>query len=144
MKPTNVIDELLSNINIAVVVAIDGGLITPVLQDADKVDVYSLSRKWKELVDKARAKQLQPHEYTTGTIKSKGVIMTALLAKATAPALAKHPVINSSCRDGNSFTYNSSINIAVVVAIDGGLITPVLQDADKVFDTLFRAASNRT
>ncbi|KAF2297438.1 hypothetical protein GH714_023529 [Hevea brasiliensis] len=65
-------------------------------------------------------------------IKSKGVTMTALLAKATALALVKHPVINSSCRDGNSFTYNSSINIAVAVAMDGGLITPVLQDADKV------------
>lgn len=65
-------------------------------------------------------------------VKSKGVTMTALLAKATALALAKHPVVNSSCRDGNSFTYNSSINIAVAVALDGGLITPVLQDADKV------------
>lgn len=65
-------------------------------------------------------------------IKSKGVTMTALLAKATALALAKHPVVNSSCRDGNSFVYNSSINIAVAVAIDGGLITPVLQNADKV------------
>ncbi|KAI4346408.1 hypothetical protein L6164_007305 [Bauhinia variegata] len=65
-------------------------------------------------------------------IKSKGVTMTALLAKATALALVKHPVVNSSCRDGQSFTYNSSINIAVAVAIDGGLITPVLQDADKV------------
>jgi len=65
-------------------------------------------------------------------IKSKGVTMTALLAKATAVALVKHPVVNSSCRDGKSFTYNSSINIAVAVAIDGGLITPVLQDADKV------------
>lgn len=65
-------------------------------------------------------------------IKSKGVTMTALLAKATAMALTKHPVVNSSCRDGKSFTYNSSINIAVAVAIDGGLITPVLQDADKL------------
>ncbi|KAJ6855551.1 dihydrolipoyllysine-residue acetyltransferase component 5 of pyruvate dehydrogenase complex [Populus alba x Populus x berolinensis] len=65
-------------------------------------------------------------------IKSKGVTMTALLAKATALALVKHPVINSSCRDGNSFTYNSCVNIAVAVAMDGGLITPVLQDADKV------------
>lgn len=67
-------------------------------------------------------------------IKSKGVTMTALLAKATALALVQHPVVNSSCRDGKSFTYNSSINIAVAVAIDGGLITPVLQDADKVSD----------
>lgn len=65
-------------------------------------------------------------------IKSKGVTMTALLAKATALALVKHPVVNSSCRDGKSFTYNSHINIAVAVAMDGGLLTPVLQDADKV------------
>uniref|UniRef100_A0A0E0ILV6 Dihydrolipoamide acetyltransferase component of pyruvate dehydrogenase complex n=1 Tax=Oryza nivara TaxID=4536 RepID=A0A0E0ILV6_ORYNI len=64
-------------------------------------------------------------------IKPKGVTMSALLAKATAMALVQHPVINSSCRDGKSFTYNSSINIAVAVAIDGGLITPVLPDADK-------------
>ncbi|KAM7468370.1 hypothetical protein LguiB_015932 [Lonicera macranthoides] len=65
-------------------------------------------------------------------VKSKGVTMTALLAKAAAMALAQHPVVNSSCKDGKTFTYNSSINIAVAVAINGGLITPVLQDADKL------------
>ncbi|BBN09308.1 hypothetical protein MPTK1_4g18690 [Marchantia polymorpha subsp. ruderalis] len=65
-------------------------------------------------------------------IKSKGVTMTALLAKAAALALAKHPVVNASCKDGKSFTYNSNINIAVAVAMDGGLLTPVLQNADQV------------
>lgn len=67
-------------------------------------------------------------------VKPKGVTMTALLAKAAALALAQHPVVNASCKDGKSFTYNSSINIAVAVAVNGGLITPVLQDADKVCD----------
>jgi pyruvate dehydrogenase E2 component (dihydrolipoamide acetyltransferase) len=57
-----------SSINIAVAVAMnDGGLITPVLQNADQLDIYSLSRNWKDLVDRARAKQLQPEEYSTGT-----------------------------------------------------------------------------
>ncbi|KAH7281023.1 hypothetical protein KP509_36G026000 [Ceratopteris richardii] len=65
-------------------------------------------------------------------VKSKGVTMTALLAKAVAVALAQHPVVNASCKDGKSFTYNSDINIAVAVAMDGGLLTPVLQNADKV------------
>ncbi|KAJ0252905.1 Dihydrolipoyllysine-residue acetyltransferase component 4 of pyruvate dehydrogenase complex [Hirschfeldia incana] len=65
-------------------------------------------------------------------VKPKGVTMTALLAKAVGMALAQHPVVNASCRDGKSFSYNSSINVAVAVAIDGGLITPVLQDADKL------------
>lgn len=57
-----------SDINIAVAVAMDdGGLITPVLQNADLVDIYSLSRTWKSLVERARAKQLQPQEYSSGT-----------------------------------------------------------------------------
>ncbi|WP_071599866.1 dihydrolipoamide acetyltransferase family protein [Mastigocladopsis repens] len=57
-----------SSINVAVAVAMDdGGLITPVLQNADIVDIYSLSRNWKSLVDRARAKQLQPEEYNSGT-----------------------------------------------------------------------------
>ncbi|MBP0018437.1 MAG: 2-oxo acid dehydrogenase subunit E2 [Cyanobacteria bacterium SBLK] len=57
-----------NGINISVAVAMpDGGLITPVLKDADKQDIYSLSRTWKGLVDRARAKQLQPDEYNSGT-----------------------------------------------------------------------------
>jgi len=57
-----------ANINVAVAVAMDdGGLITPVLQNADQQDIYSLSRNWKSLVERARAKQLQPDEYSSGT-----------------------------------------------------------------------------
>jgi pyruvate dehydrogenase E2 component (dihydrolipoamide acetyltransferase) len=58
-----------SAINIAVAVAMaEGGLITPVLQKADQVDIYSLSRTWKDLVERARVKQLQPEEYSSGTL----------------------------------------------------------------------------
>jgi pyruvate dehydrogenase E2 component (dihydrolipoamide acetyltransferase) len=57
-----------TGINVAIAVAMpDGGLITPVLQNADQVDIYSLSRNWKGLVERARAKQLQPEEYNSGT-----------------------------------------------------------------------------
>jgi pyruvate dehydrogenase E2 component (dihydrolipoamide acetyltransferase) len=55
-------------INVAVAVAMpDGGLITPVLRSADLMDIYSLSRSWKDLVDRSRSKQLQPEEYNSGT-----------------------------------------------------------------------------
>jgi pyruvate dehydrogenase E2 component (dihydrolipoamide acetyltransferase) len=57
-----------SKINVAVAVAMpDGGLITPVLQQADQMDIYSLSRNWKDLVARSRSKQLQPDEYSSGT-----------------------------------------------------------------------------
>ena len=54
-------------INIASAVAMDGGLITPVLKSADKTDIYQLSREWRDLVKRARAKKLAPDEFTTGT-----------------------------------------------------------------------------
>jgi len=55
-------------VNVAVAVAMeDGGLITPVLANADKTDIYSLARNWADLVSRARSKQLQPEEYSTGT-----------------------------------------------------------------------------
>jgi pyruvate dehydrogenase E2 component (dihydrolipoamide acetyltransferase) len=55
-------------INVAVAVSMDdGGLITPVLRNADQMDIYSLSRMWKDLVDRSRSKQLQPEEYNSGT-----------------------------------------------------------------------------
>jgi pyruvate dehydrogenase E2 component (dihydrolipoamide acetyltransferase) len=57
-----------SSINVAVAVAMEGGgLITPVLQNADQADIYSLSRTWRDLVERSRAKQLQPDEYNSGT-----------------------------------------------------------------------------
>ncbi len=55
-------------VNVAVAVAMeDGGLITPVLANADKTDIYSMARTWADLVARARSKQLQPEEYSTGT-----------------------------------------------------------------------------
>jgi pyruvate dehydrogenase E2 component (dihydrolipoamide acetyltransferase) len=55
-------------INVAIAVAMeDGGLITPVLAAADRTDLYSLSRSWADLVERARAKQLKLDEYSTGT-----------------------------------------------------------------------------
>jgi pyruvate dehydrogenase E2 component (dihydrolipoamide acetyltransferase) len=55
-------------VNVAVAVAMeDGGLITPVLANADSTDLYALSRSWSDLVNRARSKQLKPEEYSTGT-----------------------------------------------------------------------------
>ena len=57
-----------ADINIAVAVAMeDGGLITPVLKQANRLDLYEISRRWKDLVERARRKQLQPEEYNSGT-----------------------------------------------------------------------------
>ncbi len=57
-----------AQVNVAVAVAMeDGGLITPVLQNADTTNLLELSRQWSDLVKRSRSKQLKPEEYSTGT-----------------------------------------------------------------------------
>eukprot|EP00550_Attheya_septentrionalis_P008297 CAMPEP_0198288804 /NCGR_PEP_ID=MMETSP1449-20131203/7196_1 /TAXON_ID=420275 /ORGANISM="Attheya septentrionalis, Strain CCMP2084" /LENGTH=639 /DNA_ID=CAMNT_0043987019 /DNA_START=114 /DNA_END=2033 /DNA_ORIENTATION=- len=63
-------------------------------------------------------------------VKPKGVTVSALLAKAVALAIEKYPIINSSySKEGTIF--NKDINVAMAVAIDGGLIIPTLKYANE-------------
>jgi len=53
--------------HISVAVAIDGGLITPVIRFAEQKGIVDISAEVKELAARARAGLLQPQEYSGGT-----------------------------------------------------------------------------
>ncbi len=53
--------------DVAVAVAIEGGLFTPVLRDSDKKSISELSKEMKDLAGRARNKKLAPHEYQGGS-----------------------------------------------------------------------------
>ena len=53
--------------DVAVAVAIEGGLFTPVLQDADMKSLSALSGEMKDLAKRARDRKLAPHEYQGGS-----------------------------------------------------------------------------
>ncbi|OIQ00183.1 MAG: pyruvate dehydrogenase complex dihydrolipoamide acetyltransferase [Zetaproteobacteria bacterium CG2_30_46_52] len=53
--------------HISIAVAIEGGLITPVVRFAEQKSIVDISNEIKELAGKARKGQLQPAEYTGGT-----------------------------------------------------------------------------
>ncbi|SNS42610.1 pyruvate dehydrogenase complex dihydrolipoamide acetyltransferase [Tropicimonas sediminicola] len=53
--------------DVAVAVAIEGGLFTPVLKDAEMKSLSALSAEMKDLAGRARNKKLAPHEYVGGT-----------------------------------------------------------------------------
>jgi pyruvate dehydrogenase E2 component (dihydrolipoamide acetyltransferase) len=62
-------DELATfdQVHIGVAVALDEGLITPTLRDADKKSLVAISRETRELATKARDKKLKPGEYGGST-----------------------------------------------------------------------------
>ena len=53
--------------DVAVAVAIEGGLFTPVLKDAEKKTLSALSAEMKDLAARARNRKLAPHEYQGGS-----------------------------------------------------------------------------
>lgn len=54
-------------VDISVAVATDGGLITPIIKNADQIGLQSISKQTKELAKLAKTNKLQPHQYQGGT-----------------------------------------------------------------------------
>lgn len=96
----------------------------------------------------AEAKQQVPHFYLRRTIDAEPlrefrsqinaqleetgvkVSFNDLIIKATATVLRRHPAVNSSWVDGRLLRHNR-VNIGMAVAIEGGLVVPVVHDADR-------------
>src|SRR5688572_22376789 len=77
-------------------------------------------------IDQLRKKYKQQYE------ERSGVKLTYLpfILKATVDALKAFPVVNSSV-DGDNIVYKHEINIGLAVALDWGLIVPVIRGADE-------------
>ena len=56
-----------NNIDISMAVAIDGGLITPIIKNADQKTIQTISTETKQLAKKARDGKLQPEEFQGGS-----------------------------------------------------------------------------
>ncbi|MGQ9625953.1 MAG: 2-oxo acid dehydrogenase subunit E2 [Anaerolineae bacterium] len=82
-------------------------------------------------VEMTNIRAIQPHlaqevQAETGSKLS----LTAMLVKAVAWALKKHPLLNATLREGEIHLL-SQINIGVAVALEEGLIVPVVHGADR-------------
>ncbi|APR98397.1 pyruvate dehydrogenase complex dihydrolipoamide acetyltransferase [Wolbachia endosymbiont of Folsomia candida] len=64
-----------SNIDISIAVALDDGLITPIVKNADKKSILSISKEVKDLAGRARSGKLRPEEFQGGgfTISNLGM-----------------------------------------------------------------------
>jgi pyruvate dehydrogenase E2 component (dihydrolipoamide acetyltransferase) len=93
----------------------------------------------------AESKFSSPHFYLTMEINMDNVMESRksinedavvkisfndIIIKACATALRKHPKINSSWLD-DKIRYNKHIHIGVAVAVDDGLVVPVIKFADN-------------
>ena len=54
----------------------------------------------------------------------------AFIAKAVVDAIRRHPIVNSSLV-GDNVVYKKDVNLGIAVALEGGLIVPVVKNADE-------------
>jgi 2-oxoglutarate dehydrogenase E2 component (dihydrolipoamide succinyltransferase) len=82
-------------------------------------------------VDLTRAAQLR-EKYNPSYVEGHGTKLTymALLIKAACDALRAWPIVNATV-EGEEIIYNQDLNIGIAVALDWGLIVPVIRNADE-------------
>jgi len=56
-----------ANVDVSVAVAIEGGLITPIIRAAETLPLQEISARMRDLASRARARRLKPEEYQGGT-----------------------------------------------------------------------------
>ncbi|MEL6572284.1 MAG: pyruvate dehydrogenase complex dihydrolipoamide acetyltransferase [Pseudomonadota bacterium] len=123
--------------DVAVAVAIEGGLFTPVLKDAEMKSLSALSAEMKDLASRARDRKLAPHEYVGGSFAISNLGMfgidnfDAIINPPHAAILAvgagtKKPIVGA---DGE-LTVGTVMSVTLSVdhrVIDGALGAELLQ-----------------
>ena len=96
-----------SSVHLAVAVAVEDGLVTPVIKDAQAKSLLEISFEVKDLASRARNKKLKPDEYQGGTFtvsnlgaygidRFDAIINPPQAAILSVGALIKKPVVNAS------------------------------------------------
>ena len=115
--------------------------------EAAAPETLGVSRMWRVMVERiSQAWTTIPHFYLMREVNAtrlmawrddvqkragEKITYTDLLMKLTAAALRQHPRLNASWQNG-SIALNPDINIGLAVAVDEGLIVPVIHHADHM------------
>jgi 2-oxoglutarate dehydrogenase E2 component (dihydrolipoamide succinyltransferase) len=82
-------------------------------------------------VDYSRIDQVRAASRAAWEQQGVKVTYTAFIAKAVAQALREFPILNASV-SGKEIVYRADVNLGVAVALDQGLIVPVVKNADDL------------
>src|SRR6478735_6425982 len=126
-----------------------GGATAPVYKPGDNVSVVPMSVMRKKIAEHmVLSAHTSPHVYSVYEVnfgrvsalreKRKAAFeaagakltFTAFIAKVTVDALRQFPIVNASI-DGDNIVYRKDINLGIAVALDNGLIVPVIRNADE-------------
>ncbi len=131
------------HINIGIAVAIEEGLIVPVVRFADQKTMSQISAETKELAAKAKSKKLQPNEFSgnTFTISNLGMMdideFTAIINPPDSAIMAVGRIKEIVVRKGESFGVSNIMKVTLSCdhrSVDGAVGAAFLQTFKKYLE----------
>uniref|UniRef100_A0A1A9VKI0 Acetyltransferase component of pyruvate dehydrogenase complex n=1 Tax=Glossina austeni TaxID=7395 RepID=A0A1A9VKI0_GLOAU len=106
-----------SNIDISIAVALEDGLITPIVKNADKKGILSISKEVKDLVSRARSGKLKPEEFQGGgfTISNLGMFGIKAFSAIINPPQSCIMAVGASKKQ--PIVINEKIEIAEIMTV---------------------------
>ncbi len=130
-----------SRADISVAVSIDGGLITPIVVDANNKALSAISVEMKSLADKAKAGKLQPREYQGGTasLSNMGMFGIKQFEAVINPPQAMIMAIGAG--EKRPYIVDGALGVATVMSATGSFDHRAIDGSDgaqlmKVFKAL--------
>jgi pyruvate dehydrogenase E2 component (dihydrolipoamide acetyltransferase) len=121
----------------------------PVFQPGERVEIQPMSVMRKKIAEHmVLSKRTSAHVYSVFEVTYSRVeelrkerkadyerqgaklTYTSFIARAVVDTLRRHPVLNASI-DGDNVVYKKDVNLGIAVALDNGLIVPVIKDAGE-------------
>ena len=125
-------DNLLkySRADISVAVSIPGGLITPIIANADGKSVSAISTEMKDLAARAKDSKLQPHEYQGGTASISNMGMYGIKAFDAVINPPQAMIMAIGAGEKRPYVINDSLQIATVMSATGSFDHRAIDGAD--------------
>ena len=103
--------------DIAVAVAIDGGLITPIIRAAETKGLAQISTEMKDLAARAKAKKLKPEEFQGGTFSISNLGMFGIKAFASIINQPQGAIMSVGAGEQRPVVKNGALAVATVMTI---------------------------
>jgi pyruvate dehydrogenase E2 component (dihydrolipoamide acetyltransferase) len=139
-------DQLIkySRADISVAVSIPGGLITPIIFNANGKTVSTISKEMGELAAKARDGKLQPHEYQGGTASISNMGMYGIKQFDAVINPPQGMIMAIGAGEKRPYVINDSLQIATVMSATGAFDHRAIDGAEgaKLMKAFKRLAEN--
>jgi pyruvate dehydrogenase E2 component (dihydrolipoamide acetyltransferase) len=103
--------------DIAVAVAIDGGLITPIIRAAETKGLAQISSEMKDLAARAKAKKLKPEEFQGGTFSISNLGMFGIKAFASIINQPQGAIMSVGAGEQRPVVKNGELAVATVMTV---------------------------